>query len=244
MTWLFDWSDLISFYDLVNSTERRSKQAWVPDSDDVHRSVFSASWTAVSFAGVYICDGWILTMLSLMPVYRWYGWSAAAQIQWIMPVSYCWCMRRFVVDACWCDRQQAYRNWYLRRWVDVDFVSFTLPFCALHLDCHLWLTCRTRAHGSLPLQLYLIDTFTYAASALAAGIVSALSFFYFLVMIELKYTNSHPLRDAAGFPCTVRVCIPTICPADVRCAWCGPGEYFTSGHGDIVGMPLPDMDFL
>jgi len=64
--------------------------------------------------------------------------------------------------------------------------------------------------SSLPIQLYLVDSFVYAASAVSASSVSRLSLFY-----SYEFTES---RQPA-FSLAARVCFSLIRPTNVRYSW-------------------------
>ena len=96
----------------------------------------------------------------------WYGWSAQAKLHWIMPIigtgifgfgtSTC-------VLICFVNHVMtgAYQEWW--------------PHCVSepsYLPKFILIT------SSLPIQLYLVDSFVYAASAVSAASVSRLALFY------------------------------------------------------------------
>ena len=70
----------------------------------------------------------------------------------------------------------------------------------------------TPSFYSLPLQLYLVDAFTYAASALSAAAVS------WVVYIESLPYSCRIGSDAiyVGFPVLPRIRIPAFWSTDVR----------------------------
>lgn len=99
--------------------------------------------------------------------------------------------------------------------------------------------CGTRAlthTHSLPIQLYLVDTFTYSASALAAASVRLSTF-------ELR-REPWMTGVPSGVPLVSWVCFPSIWRTDVRQAGLWRWELVACGTCDCHWHSISHMDLL
>lgn len=141
-----------------------------------------------------------LAFLHLAPP-SWYGWSAQAKLHWIMPIIgsgiFGFGEMRVILRV-----HHAHWHIYVQGWWPLCTTpSVEMAFCA-SADKPI-----SPSFFSLPVSLYLVDAFKFAASAMAAASVSNAC----ITMVR------HAEGVLPGTPVGDGICISAVRTANVRC---------------------------